>query len=144
MTLVNGNNTFSAVGQDSYGRADTNTITVNLPGSLSYQYDGNGNLTNDVTRAYAYDDEDRLTSITATNQWRTEFQYDGLGRRRVRREYSWIASVWTLNSETRYVYDGSLVVQERDRNNLPTVTYTRGLDLSGTRQGAGGICYELF
>ena len=139
VTLLNGNNTFTAVGQDSYGRADTNTITVNLPGSLSYQYDGNGNLTNDVTRAYAYDDEDRLTSITATNQWRTEFQYDGLGRRRVRREYSWIASVWTLNSETRYVYDGSLVVQERDHNNLPTVTYTRGLDLSGTRQGAGGI-----
>jgi RHS repeat-associated protein len=31
------------------------------------------------------------------------------------------------------------VVQERDANNLPLVTYTRGNDLSGTRQGAGGI-----
>ena len=32
-----------------------------------------------------------------------------------------------------------LVLQERDSNNIPLVTYTRGLDLSGTRQGAGGI-----
>jgi RHS repeat-associated protein len=31
------------------------------------------------------------------------------------------------------------VVQERDINNLPVVTYTRGNDLSGTLQGAGGI-----
>jgi hypothetical protein len=30
-----------------------------------------------------------------------------------------------------------LVIQER--NGLPTVTYTRGPDLSGTMQGAGGI-----
>ena len=32
-----------------------------------------------------------------------------------------------------------LVVQERDANNLPLVTYTRGRDLSGSLQGAGGI-----
>jgi len=31
------------------------------------------------------------------------------------------------------------VIQERDVNNLPTVTYTRGRDLSGSLQGAGGI-----
>ncbi len=38
-----------------------------------------------------------------------------------------------------YVYDGNVVIQERDQNNLPVVTYTRGVDLSGTLQGAGGI-----
>jgi RHS repeat-associated protein len=32
-----------------------------------------------------------------------------------------------------------LVVQERDGNNLALVSYTRGNDLSGSRQGAGGI-----
>jgi RHS repeat-associated protein len=42
-------------------------------------------------------------------------------------------------NETRCVYDGMLAVQERDENNAVRVTYTRGLDLSGTRQGAGGI-----
>src|SRR5439155_11821470 len=38
-----------------------------------------------------------------------------------------------------YIYDGNVVLQERDANNLPTVTYTRGRDLSGSLQGAGGI-----
>src|SRR5436190_14487701 len=32
-----------------------------------------------------------------------------------------------------------LVVQERTSANTPSVTYTRGLDVSGTIQGAGGI-----
>src|SRR5437867_9724074 len=32
-----------------------------------------------------------------------------------------------------------LVIQERDANNLPTVTSTRGRDLSGSLEGAGGI-----
>src|SRR5438046_8401755 len=31
------------------------------------------------------------------------------------------------------------VIQERDGNNTPTVSYTRGNDLSGRLQGAGGI-----
>jgi RHS repeat-associated protein len=48
-------------------------------------------------------------------------------------------SGWGPASETRYLYDGRLVLQERDANNLPAVSYTRGPDLSGSRQGAGGI-----
>ncbi|MBA4148775.1 MAG: hypothetical protein H0X66_11735 [Verrucomicrobia bacterium] len=60
-------------------------------------------------------------------------------RRRIRQEFTWSGSAWVLSDEVRYVYDGNLVIQERDRNNLPTVTYTRGSDLSGTRQRAGGI-----
>ena len=32
-----------------------------------------------------------------------------------------------------------VVLKERDGANAVKVTYTRGLDLSGTRQGAGGI-----
>ena len=39
----------------------------------------------------------------------------------------------------RYVYDGNVVVQERNFNNLPQIMYTRGNDLSGTLQGAGGV-----
>ena len=46
---------------------------------------------------------------------------------------------WVAMSERWYVYDGMVVVQERDKNNAPKVSYTRGLDLSGSRQGAGGI-----
>ena len=43
------------------------------------------------------------------------------------------------NAVIRYLYDGNLVLQERDANNTPTVTYTRGRDLSGSLEGAGGI-----
>ena len=49
------------------------------------------------------------------------------------------AAIWTNSKETHYVYDGMLVVQERDGSNTPQVSYTRGKDLSGKRQGAGGI-----
>ncbi|MBE0543132.1 MAG: hypothetical protein IH623_17440 [Verrucomicrobia bacterium] len=37
------------------------------------------------------------------------------------------------------VNDGMLVVQERDANNVARVSYTRGTDLSGSLQDAGGI-----
>jgi RHS repeat-associated protein len=44
-----------------------------------------------------------------------------------------------LTNEVRYVYDGNLVIQERGTNNMPLVSYTRGSDLSGSLQLAGGI-----
>ncbi|HTI71123.1 MAG TPA: RHS repeat-associated core domain-containing protein, partial [Candidatus Limnocylindria bacterium] len=46
---------------------------------------------------------------------------------------------WNVTKETRYVYDGMLAIQERDGSNTPQVSYTRGKDLSGGTQGAGGI-----
>jgi RHS repeat-associated protein len=298
VSLVNGNNTFTAIATDSAGRTDTNVVNVNLPASASYQYDLNGNLTNNVGRSLVYDEENRLKTIIVTNVTeallkKTEFVYDGLGRRRIKRDYTmslplitgvnlsstirnnhpgwvglkftvgaipiqvtqlgrWIVSgnsqthgvklayastgadvtggsvsintsgktpgqfayasltspitlaantshylvsqefsggdqwldydsqltpsgiatidsgafnwgtapysvwgssnngygpvnfrsdngAWVQTAETRYIYDGMLVVQERDGSNNPTVTYTRGLDLSGSRSGAGGI-----
>jgi RHS repeat-associated protein len=44
-----------------------------------------------------------------------------------------------FSSETRYVHDGMLIIQERNSSNVPLVSYTRGTDLSGTFEGAGGI-----
>ncbi len=84
--------------------------------------------------------------LTNGDVW-TDFIYDGLGRLRVRWEYSYAGSQkgpapgtgWQTNSETRYVYDGWRVIQERDGSNVPTVSYTRGTDLSGSLEGAGGI-----
>jgi RHS repeat-associated protein len=43
------------------------------------------------------------------------------------------------SSQSRYVYDRMDVVQERNSGKTPTVTYTRGTDLSGTLQSADGI-----
>ena len=46
-------------------------------------------------------------------------------------------SPWVLSTTTSYVYDGNRVTQERITS--PTVSYTRGLDLSGSLEGVGGI-----
>jgi len=138
-TFLSGTNVFTAVAQDSLGRSATNSSTAYLPASVSYAYDLNGNLLGDGTRVFAYDDENQLASVWVTNVWRSDFAYDGKMRRRARVEYVWRNGSWQTNASVRYLYDGNLVVQERDANNMPQVTYTRGKDLSGSFQGAGGI-----
>jgi RHS repeat-associated protein len=133
------NNAFTAIAQDAYGRKSTNTVVVNLPSSASYQYDSNGNLLYDGNRAFQWDDENELTQITVTNAWMSQFSYDGKLRRRIRKEFSWVNSAWVETNEVHSIYDGNLVIQERDANNLPLASYTRGLDSSGSFEGAGGI-----
>lgn len=139
MTLSAGSNTFTAVATDATGRSATNVLMVNLPATVSCQYDLNGNLVSDGLRGFDYDDENQLTRITVTNNWKSEFVYDALRRRRVSKEFIWKNSGWVTGSETRHIYDGMLPIQERDGQNVVRVTYTRGLDLSGTFQNAGGI-----
>lgn len=138
LSLSNGPNTFTIVAQNSNGLTVTNPFTVDLPTTNIFQYDANGNLTNDGTRTFAYDGENQLTNFFVTGRWRTDFLYDGLRRRRITREYGW-SSNWVQTNEIRYLYDGMLVIQERDSSNTPQVTYTRGIDFSGSIHGAGGI-----
>jgi len=131
--------TYTAVASDSYGRWATNTVSVNLARNITFQYDLNGNLTNDGLRSFAYDDENQLIQVWVPGQWSSSFSYDGKMRRRIRQEYTWTGSAWLQTNAVYYVYDGNLVIQERDINNLPTTTCTRGKDLSGSLEGAGGI-----
>jgi RHS repeat-associated protein len=130
--------------------------------TTAYAYDSNGNLASvgsGTNYAYFYDDENRLIqwfhyvngmSNPSTNDVQSAFTYDGLGRLRIRQEYSWqptsapngplvSSGNWNLTSTTEYIYDGNRVIQERDGSNNPTVAYTRGTDLSGSLEGAGGI-----
>jgi hypothetical protein len=137
-TPANGNNTYTAIAQDSLGRKDTNSITVYLPTNAIYAYDLNGNLTNDSLHVFTYDDENRLTGIVVSNEWKAEFVYDGKMRRRIERNYRWQSSAWVKTSETHFIYDDNLIVQERNENNTPQVTLTHGKDLSESLQGAGG------
>ncbi len=139
VTLNDGANTFTAVATDNKGRQATNTVTAWLPASSTFTYDANGNLTGDGQRSFEYDDANQLTAVQVANAWRSEFAYDGLGRRRVRTEKVWNGSGWTISQVVRYLYDGMVVIRERDGNNVPQITYTRGLDLSGRLQRAGGI-----
>jgi RHS repeat-associated protein len=123
--------------------------------SRGLKYDANGNLTNKVTdsggdyNAYIYDDENRLIDVQNLSiAYETVFIYDGLGRLRIRQEYEGAAEMilpllptagLPLVNVVNYIYDGWRVVQERNSNNVPQVSYTRGPDLSGSLQGAGGI-----
>lgn len=136
LSPANGANTFTTVVQ--YAAATvTNVSSVQLPTSVSFLYDADGNLTNDGWRSFSYDDQDRLTSITIPGQCQSVFFYDGLGRRRISRDFGWNGA-WVLTNEVHYIYDGKLVIQEWNTNNLVLASYDRGLDLSGSLQGAGG------
>ncbi len=130
---------YTAIAHDAFGRADTNTITLTLSTNVIFRYDGNGNLTNDNLCTFQYDDENQLTNVWASNAWKSAFAYDGLHRRRAETNYIWSAGAWVKSNERRFLYDGNLVVEERDATNQSQVFYTRGRDLSGTIAGAGGI-----
>jgi len=108
----------------------------------TFVHDNNGNLTGTgAGNTYLYDDENQLIALFKTNSARTEFVYDGMGRMRVAKQFTWKAgdSSWDPTGETRYIYWGMRVIQERNSANTPTVSYTRGSDLSGSFEGAGGI-----
>jgi hypothetical protein len=137
----------------SYTVNDRNQFTA-IGASETTVFDANGNLISRFNSAgpngliYDYDDENRLvamhtdTSYTpSASRWKTEWVYNGLSRVRIRREYYWHTSyeVWASSGETRYLYDGRRVIQDRNGSNTPMVTYTRGPDLSGSFEGAGGI-----
>jgi len=142
--------TYDAAWNLNYRTNNTTTtaFTVNSENELTggptgpYSHDANGNMTGwqYTSGAYTYDDENRLISAQYSASWRSTFIYDGLGRLRTRSEYyysSMYSGGWVPNGTTLYVYDGMRVIQER--TSAPTVSYTRGNDLSGSLEGAGGI-----
>jgi RHS repeat-associated protein len=146
ISLADGTNIFTAVAQDNYGRSDTNVATSYLPSAVSLAYDGNGNMTTNGTRFLEYDDDNQPIRITEPGAWKSAFTYDGKMRRRERWESVWDGSKWVTNLMVRYIYDGLVSIQERHYNpQLSTsypqliVAYTRGRDLNGSLQGAGGI-----
>ncbi len=135
-------------------RVDVRNQLTNSPGSpvTTNTFDGNGNMIETrqnmvYTLAYDYDDENRLIRYTYNTGsgpgkqpfGKSEYTHDGIGRARKRMDYTWNGSTWILNTTTEYIYDGMRVIQERNASNVPTVSYTRGTDLSGSLEGAGGI-----
>jgi len=167
-SALNLGGTYAANTHWSSGAVATTTLTY-IPGASfaydqngnltndglrSFSYDVENELTNVIIRDrkitpilfvsskdhHEYVDGQVIgNTISLTNKTKAEFIYDGLGRRRITREYTWTGTAWSAPTETRSVYDGNLLVQEQDANNNVLVTYTRGLDLSGSLEGAGGI-----
>ncbi len=138
-TLADGNNTFTAIAQDAFSRKDTNVVVAYLPATNLFSYDAHGNLITNGLEVLIYDDENQLVTNYVAGSWQSEFVYDGLNRRRIQRDYTWNGSNWLKTNETRFIYDGNVILEHRDANNLPTLVLTRGMDLSGSLQGAGGI-----
>ena len=142
LTLNDGPNNITNIAKNYYGTVSaTNTFTANLPASATLQYDANGNLTNDGLKTFGYDEENQLTNVTLTGQWREDFLYDGMGRRRITREYAWQGAGWTVTNETRYVYSGNSVIQEWDSNNVAQVSYTHGINGVLARTDTNGSIY---
>jgi RHS repeat-associated protein len=140
------------------------TVTGHLlvpPAGQSFQYDADGNLTNDLVWCYKWDGENRLieatnvTGLPAEARRKVAFSYDYLGRRAAKWVYAWDggANDWALNPlvSVRFVYDqpsgqaGSWnLIAELDliqNPGTPTLvrSYLWGTDLSGTFDKAGGI-----
>lgn len=139
-SITNGPNTYKAMAWDINGNVSSNSSTVYaIPTNGFYAYDQNGNMLSDGYRDFAYDDENELIAVWVPNAWSNSFAYDGKMRRRIERNYSWNSGDWIETNEIHFVYDGNLVVEERNASNIPLVSYTRGNDLSGSLQGAGGI-----
>ena len=89
-TWTAGSNWFTATATQSYpSRSSTDSIPVNLLVTNIFVYDSNGNLRTNGTRIFDYDDENQLIAITEPGQWKSEFAYDGLMRRRVKKESTW-------------------------------------------------------
>jgi RHS repeat-associated protein len=130
----------------------TTTASVNALNQLtsgldhpSFSHDRRGNLTfagngtPGTSLMFAYNYEDQCTSAGYYNYGtKSVYTYDGLGRLKRRLDYTWSGGSWYQGAEIRYYWDGWLLVQERN-GTTPVVSYTRGHDLSGSREGAGGI-----
>ncbi len=76
--------------------------------------DTNGNLIGDGTRTLYYDAENRLTNVFVIKPMRrTEFGYDGFGRRRIERDYALARQATLSRGPTRRgsMFDGLVLIQ---------------------------------
>ena len=145
--LVNG--VVQSTGTTAYTANKLNQLTgalwtppTGLPTETSYLYDTSGNLQstgnnrNSANTTYTYDELDRLTQVVVkdvngANTHKSEFVYDSFNRKRISREFSWVGGGWQKDDETRRIYRGMDVVQERDASNNTLVTYTRSGNIGG-------------
>ena len=110
----------------------------------SYGFDLDGNQTNDGRWSYGWDAENRLTNMTGSSSGpfgslqKLDFTNDYMGRR-IQKIVSTNNGSWVASYTNRFVYDGWNVVAILDGGNHALYSFTWGLDLSGSMQGAGGV-----
>jgi RHS repeat-associated protein len=113
-------------------------------------YDADGNLSSDSIWIYQWDAENRLISMTMTNNvaWiaasnrlKLDFAYDFMGRRIQK-----IVSVWNVatndyvpSTTNRFVYNGWNLLAIINPQSSIFQSFMWGKDLSGTTTNAGGV-----
>ena len=111
--VVAGSNNIPITATDATGTNTTSqTIGVNVTSGTaisSLQYDLNGSGTNDGTRTYTWDAANRLIAVTEPGGLRSQFAYDGLGRRVQIVE----SSSGTVTSTKNLIWDGMTIREER-------------------------------
>ena len=118
----------------------TNTGNLFVPKTQeTFQYDADGNLTNDGHWAYTWDAENRLISLTNNSgvgpALKLNFAYDPKGRRIQKLVVSNGLALYT----NRFLYDGWNLVSVLSPNSSLLSSFVWGSDLSGSLQGAGGV-----
>jgi RHS repeat-associated protein len=129
--------------------AQSYSVNVGTGASKTLTYDANGNLTqvmdgtNVVTRVCEWDADNRLLAIQsaatpALGVKRSEFVYDGIGRRVRQVEKIHDGSQWAIQSDWKYVMDGLKLVQKRDANSGGVLV---NYFTTGEQQGGDAIVY---
>jgi len=134
-SVIHGTNIIPIVATDYSGNSRTNNYQVvvtnnGVPDVLTY--DLNGNLTSlttaTSTNTYGWDAANRLVSIT-NGLNRSQFTYDGLGRRM---EDSEVES--GVATDSKFVWDGQMLAEQRDSTgtNVTKRFFGEGEQISGT------------
>ena len=118
----------------------------------AFTYDDDGNLLSDGRFVYTWDGENRLASIETSDaaasagapRVRVEYSYDHRSRRIGKVVSNLDGETWTVAESRSFLYDGWNMIREIQYSTIPsfhssTNSYTWGLDLSGSLQGAGGV-----
>ena len=122
------------------------TLTQNGAAS-SPSYDADGNMTAHDGKIYTWNAENRLTAVEPIKpepgSRKVAFLYDYMGRRVQKQIFTHNGETWNPDPvETRhFVYDGWNLIKETiiKGDAISTKHYVRGLDLSQSIQGAGGV-----
>jgi RHS repeat-associated protein len=124
-----------------------NVFVAKTPEVFSYDLDGN--MTSDGRWNYTWDAENRLIKVeshpdTPSSSWRRiEWTYDAFGRRIQQVKSIWTNNAWFVVENLKFVSDpmlfGRHIVELNATNNTLVRSYAWSLDLSGTKDGAGGV-----
>ncbi len=115
------------------------SVEIANEGTVTLSYDLNGNLLSRTdsggTTGYEWDAVNRLIAIEYPDSSRSEFTYDGLGRRVQIVEKN---ASGTTESRRRFIWDGLSIAEERDLSGFNPVKrfYSHGVEIvSGSNVG---------